>query len=339
MIPNVFIDSNLLYSDPFFKENFGRLLIELSRKNKIQIHLSTVVLEEVTNNYTKLVVSNFDIINKEIGKLNKISLTPTMPALPKIEVFEHEIQAFYSELQKNEIINIIEYSNDILPELVQRSLKRIKPFTNKKQEFRDAIIWLSITEYIKTNKLENNVLLTDNKIDFWDSDKKQLHQDLLKDFQNIIVYSNYREYFTTNELIQKITEEINFKNWLDSLKIDEKFIVSIITTKLLESVKKGIEENINPVDPCKYFDNVDGIYFEYDYSLDAIKLIDFTVVPISNFAIIQTSLKTQGSAVIYLKSYYTKKIRRDFEMFLNLSFELTTNKIATLNKIEKVEIK
>ncbi|WP_181170546.1 PIN domain-containing protein [Priestia megaterium] len=88
-----------------------------------------------------------------------------------------------------EDIEIVGYDNSILPELVNRAVNRIKPFTEGKQEFRDAVIWLSYALLAKERKLENCLLITGNTTDYC-SKNKELHPDFLKDSERFTIYKD-----------------------------------------------------------------------------------------------------------------------------------------------------
>ncbi|MDN3655629.1 PIN domain-containing protein [Ferruginibacter paludis] len=131
MTQNIFLDSNILYSNPFFTETFGRLLLNLSEHKKIKLFISTVSLEETKNNYIKVISEKTDLIQKEWLKISKVSNSKSTLDLPKLEVYKQKFDNFYNEQIEKGSLTVIAYKNNILPELVHRSINRIKPFTEK----------------------------------------------------------------------------------------------------------------------------------------------------------------------------------------------------------------
>ncbi len=80
-------------------------------------------------------------IHKGIGALNTLpDFHYTSVLLPSDEEIMKLFDSYFEKLQSEGLIHTVHYSNDILPELIRRSIYRIKPFTESKQEFRDAII-------------------------------------------------------------------------------------------------------------------------------------------------------------------------------------------------------
>lgn len=65
----------------------------------------------------------------------------------KVKELLSNLEIFYLELQEDGLLNILSCPNDILSELVDRSVNRIKPFKERKSEFRDAVTWLTYTKY------------------------------------------------------------------------------------------------------------------------------------------------------------------------------------------------
>ncbi len=101
---------------------------------------------------------------------------------------------------------------------MQGSINRQKPFTEKKTELKDALIWLTYSDYANSNKLNNCHLLTANCCDFCDlnlikQNQVELHPDLKKDCDKFKVYLNIKEFYKTNSdwLDSPILE---FKHWI-----------------------------------------------------------------------------------------------------------------------------
>ncbi|KHE72951.1 PIN domain-containing protein [Halobacillus sp. BBL2006] len=143
---NVYLDSNIIYSDPFFKQSYSHLTLELAQENIVNIYMSRVVYQESYNNYKKQIQEMMSDIKKLQAKekFTKGSIDEYFEVKQDgISNYLKEFEEFYEELFAQGVITLIEYDNNILPELVSRSLQRVQPFTDKKQEFRDAIIWLS----------------------------------------------------------------------------------------------------------------------------------------------------------------------------------------------------
>lgn len=65
---NIFLDSNILFPDPFFKENFARNFLKTIKEINGKIFISNVVYQEVINNYKRE-------LKKEERLLEKLTLS------------------------------------------------------------------------------------------------------------------------------------------------------------------------------------------------------------------------------------------------------------------------
>src|SRR5690606_7702682 len=105
---------------------------------------------------------------------------------------------FYDQLISEGTVKILEYNNDMLPEIVNRAIERKKPFTENKTELKDTIIWLTYVKFVESKKLKNCILLTANVSDFCDTDEAKnnnfvIHPELKKDSNRFKVYKSPKE--------------------------------------------------------------------------------------------------------------------------------------------------
>jgi predicted nucleic acid-binding protein len=61
---NIFIDTSVIYKDPFWKGNFFSELIDIVKEKEIGLYISEVVLMEIERNYGK-------IVDQQIFQLSK----------------------------------------------------------------------------------------------------------------------------------------------------------------------------------------------------------------------------------------------------------------------------
>ena len=148
----------------------------------VTIFMSNVVFDETRNKFEENVNSRMKHLESSLSDLNNYyptELTTTTIQNTKDD-FMSRFDDFYNELIDRNVIQIVEFDNDLLPELIERSIKRIKPFGQKKQEFRDAITWLSYSKLVENDLLENCFFLTGNVNDFCE-EKGKIHPELLND--------------------------------------------------------------------------------------------------------------------------------------------------------------
>jgi PIN domain len=228
---DVFLDADVLYHDPFLNSIHGSELLSMAESGKLTLHMSSVVYEEILNNYQKELEKYFGEIKKAVHNLEKYNLLTD--DVEQEVVIKHDIKyhlenlrQFYLNLIDYGVLNIIDYDNSFLPELVKRSLKRIKPFTEAKQEFRDGITWLSYVKYASDHGLEKCHFITNNKNDY--CEKGELHPDLKRDSDKFLLYSSIREFVTNSEELSLLKQNLELERWVEEEEIDAGTVCAII---------------------------------------------------------------------------------------------------------------
>lgn len=226
---NIFLDTTVFYDDPFLKKIHTEKLMNIASENEINIYVSRVVIQESKNHYKKKLAEHIKKVNDSLMELNQLPNINTIKVeLPTVEALLKKYDEHYDELERNGEIIVVEYNNDILPELVDRSIQRKKPFAETKQEFRDAVIWLSYAELAESEKLENCILVTGNISDF--AKDNMLHPDLLEDsnrfckfFKNTYGLVNSKEFepYRINHDLQEL---------IDSLDLEDVSVIQMLSS-------------------------------------------------------------------------------------------------------------
>lgn len=214
---NIFLDSNILYSDPLMEKGKNKVLFDKINRSGGKIFICDVVYKEILNNYKK----QLNEINVEVGKiknkLNKLKLEESTLSHIDVELQIREIEKQFKEYIREEKIILLSTDNDILPEVIDRSIKRKKPFSEKKQEFRDCIIWLTYAKRVENENLDNCIFITQNTSDFCDK-KGSLHKDLLEDTKRFKFHKDVYQFLKNeSQLISKIElDQVTrkFKNYI-----------------------------------------------------------------------------------------------------------------------------
>lgn len=188
---NIFIDTTVTNQDPFLVSPSNNRLIDLVTQSRGKIYLSEVVIEEtirsfkegLTDAYNEIKLKN-QFINARTNNYNQ------MYESVDILLHERELREYYDSLVSIGLLKIIPSDYVDIREVVMRAINRLKPFSEKKQEFRDAVIWFSYSGYVKENKLDNCYFITNNVTDFYADDKKSPHEELLKDCSSILFFKN-----------------------------------------------------------------------------------------------------------------------------------------------------
>ncbi|KJD43602.1 PIN domain-containing protein [Paenibacillus terrae] len=224
---NIFLDTTVLYRDPFLSQNLGSGLVKAARNRELRIYISEVVLEEAKRHYLRKVETPIVQLRKAIKDYNSVSLLPEIPiVLPELNEVAERFEAYYNELMMSNIVKIVPYDNNLLPELVHRSINRIKPFTDKKQEFRDGIIWLSYARLAETEDLTNCFFITNNTSDYFSGKRGgELHPDLKKDSKRFSLFKSLESLMFTDMYKEK-EQNLQLIQWIENNDLD--------TDKLLE---------------------------------------------------------------------------------------------------------
>lgn len=245
---HLFLDTTLTFQDPFFKKNFNHQLIRLSEIHAFPIFMSKVVYDETRNKYelnVKERISSLESALKELENYYPTNLD-TVTIKCTLDDFMKQFDEYYLDLIERKILHIIEYDNSMLPILVERSIKRIKPFGSKKQEFRDAITWLSYVKFAEANNLDNCFLITNNLDDFCDNKiKNTIHPELLKDSNKFKHFVSAKDLLDIETKLQPYILSAEITEWLQAFEIDSEFVEEKLNGELLTQLE---EEFSNYVD-------------------------------------------------------------------------------------------
>jgi len=348
---NVFLDTSILLKDPHFIKNYNREFLTLVKKGKILLYMSNVVLLELEWNFRKLVDESNKTLTQIIGK----GLDYKLVKSPLVEINKEEsvenLLKFYAYLIEEGFLKILEYENNLLPEIVERSVKRIKPFTESKTELKDTIIWLTYARHIEKNDINDCVFLTDNVSDFCDLAKNkhgivEIHDDLKKDCNRFKVYRS------TSELLRSESEKLTSSNerfirWGLNQQIDSDAVFSILTDnfkiKVYNSVKLFCEsKNVKQI--FNFIENIPGSISVTKIKFDFCE--DIIIDTFESNCIISGNLYLTVSVDGYLESPNNENNGTEFKKFdstyvnvrLFFSFSYGIEQIPSDFGIDRIEI-
>lgn len=348
---NIFIDTSVIFTDPFWKGNFSSQLLETARSKRVKIFLSEVVLKELKYNLEKN-------LNKESTKLQSINsyLDKNLSdfkqiQFPDIKVCVINFDSFYETLQSNGIITVLKYKNEFLPELLSRAISRKKPFSEKKTELKDALIWFTYVDYVKKNKLANCVLLTANCSDFCNQKKLkeniyELHPDLIKDSNQFQVFVSIKDFYKANsDWLEK--PKIEFKNWIDAENINEQYVFDLLWNEESEDINSQIQNQIDFIEPSNFIQDfhlvIMGGYFETG-DIEWIECKNTKIDLISDYAIVSGSLIAstviKGYGYNSVRDYNGEKyyLVDEVDVELDVSFSFIYSKDKGLGNFEIIDV-
>lgn len=264
------------------KNIYHKLLLELAEKEFITIYISEVVKEEIINNFEKELSRYYKEIEKSVNNIKKILMgKECLPFEWKETVEGHvfKLREHYQELEDYGLINVLDFDNDILPELVERSIKRKKPFTDKKQEFRDGIIWLTYANFAKVREryIGTCYFITNNTSDF--TLDGEIHPDLLEDSTAFTFYKNAQEFFQKTDEVKQLHKTLNLVNWVE----DEDFennsqeILDLLEAQYYDKIFEKVWDYLDLYSDrifTKYHYEMKPDYVDFELEATNIELVD-----------------------------------------------------------------
>lgn len=307
---NIFLDTTVTFSDPFFKRNYNRNLLKLARDYKdLTFYMSEVVYKETKRHFERNVKESLEALKKAESKLQNYKLGYFETGVDakaeleqKVKSLLNEFETFYNELQKEGLLHILTCPDNILPDLIDRAVNRIKPFKENKSEFRDAATWLTYATYTEQNSLSDCYFISDNVADFFDDKKENIHPDLLKDTTKFKPFLTLMKLTQDDEKIklyieEKQEKEQKIEKWIDENNIDENYVLGFFE----ESSFNGLFNQISYL--CSDFIetrniNLEGVYYDGEpilLDIDITEVQDFNIEVISEEIIVSGELIIEAS--------------------------------------------
>jgi len=206
-ILHTFIDTNLLWNNKLdmniFETEFLKDLLNLRdffeleiESTKIKIILPYTVTRERYKQQLEIFNSE---INKTISLLTLLSgnkILKNKDALYELKEIKEHISQYIKEcgdgyLSRNQIYSTIICSNEYFRDIVEKAHNKEKPFGGKSDGFKDCIIWYSIIDYLKGQKLNQNdeiFFFTNNKLDFESPALEKEFREIFKRNIYIIIF-------------------------------------------------------------------------------------------------------------------------------------------------------
>ena len=347
---DVYIDTNMLFSDPFWNRNFANELLSLAKKNLINIYISDVVVRELQKNYIQQIKKEVDIIVKATSKINDLCGSEVKIEYLDIEKEIEKFDDFYRNLFNDypNIIRLKKIDLEDFEEVLERAVVYRKPFKEGKSEFKDAIIWLSYSKIAKKRQKESCFFLTQNLSDFSEQVNKnekekdrikayKLHKDLSNDYDKFVIYISFEgAYKVISESIDKPNPA--FESWIKGENIDNDYVFNILINEFTPEINDNIVEFCQDMSPSYFFRieayDLSGGYTELA-SYNFLSCINTEIDVIEEYAIISTILIVNISIDIHRynmdrdlgesKFPRLETVTKAIEVFINFKFSKNEN--------------
>lgn len=264
----LFLDTNCLCTDPFWKNWHSSIILRLAEEQKIRLFLSDIVLQELRIQYQK----KLRLATKELGNLLK-TYNQFLPTKKTIDIklgdtdeenLLADLDKFYEELKNRGVINVLptQYLDGEFYNILDRAIAKKKPFKGTDGEsdagFKDAAIWFTYVKFIQRDMVPNKgrhegvnyVFCTNNKKDFCDKEGN-LHPDLKNDCDYVVLINSLDSLFDNDyAVLNKVALE--FKEKIDGLHIDDKYVIDFCKCDHSEFLKDLIRLNFRKIDPADW---------------------------------------------------------------------------------------
>ncbi len=321
----IILDTNILRNDYFFNSYKFRILQDFARKTFSTIVIPEIVFDELVALYRRDLLFHERNIRKSQNNL-ELLLEGINIHFEKLNLNVDEAVKEYFEYVKNWLgklnAEIPEYQELFLKEVVRRSNERIKPISDKGEEFRDTILWLTILDYLKKERFDEVVFISNNTRDFADETQTSLHhqlQDDLKSQNSTLTY-----YKSLNDFIDCRVNEIIFisNEWLverlnwAKLNEDAPFVVKGINATFFYEYyyRSNFDEN-----DVKHWDVISAT-FKKDAS-------DFFVYKPDSSDLYSVEIHLEGVCTIRFINDMQKFTDREVEFFTNIYVSMKAGNI------------
>lgn len=329
---NLFLDTTLTFQDPFFKKNYNHQLIRLSEIHGFPIYMSKVVFDETRNKFEQNVKDHKLGLENALRELENYypSNLDTVTIKCTLDDFIRQFDEFYLDLIDRKILHIIDYENSMLPVLVERSIKKLKPFGIKKQEFRDAITWLSYTRFAESKSIDNCFFITNNLEDFCDNKAKNtIHPELLGDSVRFSHFVSARDLFEIEQKLEPYVVSAEIVEWIQALSIDS-FIEDKFNGIFAKHVTEAFSEYVHRWDMYRFVDS-SNVHFEGYIKVDRVSVAliqELNTTIVNDQVVVTGDISVDVDIVLYYEdedSHYTAKVGADMVQLIS-SFTFTMDK-------------
>lgn len=218
---NIILDTNIFVQNYLMDSRSFELLFDYLKKTNSKIFIPKIVYAELIEKYQVTLLGQLDVLEKAQDKLDNILLE--FNRFPNEIDVELEVSN-YSEYVLEKIgINegsIVQHKANYLDELITRAIKRKKPFSEKGEEFRDALLWLAVVDI--TAEMGGTIVFISNDSRAYGK-AGILYDDLLEEIEQKGIQVHY--FTSIKAFIEKQAIQVEFVNesWLSEVIDFEKF--------------------------------------------------------------------------------------------------------------------
>jgi predicted nucleic acid-binding protein len=301
---NIYIDTNILFSDPFFKSAFSELLLKTKMEKAVNIYIPVICIKELLVKLSNKTTALEKEMNNKISELNRSTFSDCVISNFKIEDYIHRLNSFYKKNTSDGTFIQLECNNEYFHENLDKAIVGWAPFfSDKKEEYRDSLIWTMVRQHSNENN-ERSYLITGNYADFWNHDKTALHENLKAEAKNLMIVESIKKLFEIEPSLVDYKKKMEFQKWLTEQNVTTSMISLAIDKYLWNHISSIIDEEIKRF-PIKDLDPKFDIGFilpnfdKKDLQVNAIKSITY----FENFALFEITTTLDFPGIIHYPNY------------------------------------
>lgn len=260
----IFLDTNILNKQFIINSEIEELLRFASISgNDVEIVIPEIVLQELVDHARTEIVKK----NESIKSINQLKLWGDESPIKELEV-EKFILKYKEQLTSSYPFKFYEPDISVYKKVFDRYFKKLKPFGNNKQEFKDGLLWETILNFKEkyNNEKSQFFLITKNSKDFAKNNENinVLHPEYKAEFSGMILRNNinffledkgyYEDYEIDSLKEEKILERLNEYSVKHNWEFEEplnKYIFEKNVSSKIEFSLKGLNEQVFHIDNSK----------------------------------------------------------------------------------------
>ena len=243
---------------------------------------------------------------------------------------ENSFDDFYKSLISDNLVTVLKPTLDEYNSTLLKAIACKEPFfKEKKDEFKDALIWSSIITKIPNIKDGKNYLLTNNYQDFWNQTRDSLHSTLeLESNGKIEICASYKDLFDRESELQDMRVSEEFKKWYEMQIISIPILTQAMDKYLWNHFRGSLENLISKIQITEFYPEI-----EMGYILPEIRKENIVVTEIKSqdlkgsFADIEIGVTLGYQAVAHLPNLKkgdfstTEHLWIESEVLLNCAYD------------------
>lgn len=165
------LDSNILQRDFSLRSSLFQALVHYLDVTKSTIVMPQLVVDETVANYRRELRSRLKTLARDRGHIAAIYLGD-LPEAPPIDADE-EAEKFRQHLLRAARVNpsdIVPYDPSKLNEIITRAINRIPPCTERGEEIRDCLLWLTVKDMARQHAQDGLALISGDSAHFADKE-------------------------------------------------------------------------------------------------------------------------------------------------------------------------